>query len=215
VGQAVHLREQMARAGRSALRSRPEYAEFDCGSCHHELMQKSWRQARGYEGRRPGDPPIDLTRWRVLAPLARRVAPDLAQVFDAAARDLIAAASGGESLQEPAARASRAADSLSRKLNDPGLDLGREATLSLLAALAGDAAPAREFGYRGAGQIAMSLDALTRPLIASEGDTGRQLDAAVGRLFAVLKDPVAYDPAAFASGIEAVAARLRDAGGPR
>jgi hypothetical protein len=215
VGQAVHLREQMARAGRSALRSRPEYAEFDCGSCHHELMQKSWRQARGYEGRRPGDPPIDLTRWRVLAPLARRVAPDLAQVFDAAARDLIAAAGGGESLQEPAARASSAADSLGRKLDDPGLDLGREATLSLLAALAGDAAPAREFGYRGAGQIAMSLDALTRPLIASEGDAGRQLDAAVGRLFAVLKDPVAYDPAAFASGLEAVAARLRDAGGPR
>jgi hypothetical protein len=35
----------------------PDYARFDCWSCHHDLKRESWRQARGYEGA-PGRPPI-------------------------------------------------------------------------------------------------------------------------------------------------------------
>ena len=201
VGEAVHLRDQMYRAGRPHAGSLPEFAEFDCGSCHHELVQKSWRQARGYGGRRPGDPPVDLTRWRVLAPLASRVAPETAREMEAAAGELDASGAG---LQKGAERLARAAEDLARRLDDARLDLGREATEALLSALAADPGPAREFGYRGAGQVAMSIDSLSRPLIAVRAEAGKPLDAAVGRLFGVLKDPAAYDPAAFAKALDAI-----------
>ena len=35
----------------------PDYARFDCSSCHHELVRPSPRQQRGYEGA-PGRPPL-------------------------------------------------------------------------------------------------------------------------------------------------------------
>jgi hypothetical protein len=35
----------------------PEFAVFDCYSCHHDLKSKSWRQERGYRGQ-PGRPPM-------------------------------------------------------------------------------------------------------------------------------------------------------------
>ena len=35
----------------------PDYARFDCWSCHHDLKRESWRQARGFTGS-PGRPPI-------------------------------------------------------------------------------------------------------------------------------------------------------------
>jgi len=209
VGEAVHLRDQMQRAVRPSSGSLPEFAELDCGSCHHELLPKSWRTARGYANRRPGDPPIDLTRWRVLSPLARRMAPDTAREMEAAAGELAAPAAGRPKAAE---RLSRAAWDLARLLNDPKLDLGRETTLALLSALAGDPAPASEFGYRGAGQIAMSIDSLSRPLIASRPEAGKSLDAEVGRLFGLLENSANYDPAAFAKALEAIKAPLREAG---
>jgi hypothetical protein len=38
----------------------PDYARFDCASCHHELQRPSWRQERGFI-LTPGRPPIG--RW--------------------------------------------------------------------------------------------------------------------------------------------------------
>jgi hypothetical protein len=35
----------------------PEFAEYDCFACHHDLRQPSWRQARGYGKRLPGSLP--------------------------------------------------------------------------------------------------------------------------------------------------------------
>ncbi len=44
----------------------PDYARYDCWSCHHDLKRESWRQARGYEmppGRVPvGEWPLPLVR---------------------------------------------------------------------------------------------------------------------------------------------------------
>ncbi len=38
----------------------PDYARFDCASCHHELERPSWRQERGFDG--PPGRPV-LNRW--------------------------------------------------------------------------------------------------------------------------------------------------------
>src|SRR5205085_56753 len=66
VGQAVQLRESLQQLGRRASGSVkgsgwPEYAELECFACHHSLTKNedSWRQQRGYEHRRPGNPPWD------------------------------------------------------------------------------------------------------------------------------------------------------------
>src|SRR5207249_2939948 len=32
----------------------PEFAEYGCYACHHDLGEPSWRQQRGYGGRTPG-----------------------------------------------------------------------------------------------------------------------------------------------------------------
>ncbi|HZM69338.1 MAG TPA: multiheme c-type cytochrome [Candidatus Cryosericum sp.] len=207
VGEAVHLRDQMSRAARREPGARPEFADLDCGSCHHELVQKSWRQARGYAGRRAGDPPFDLSRWRVLAPLARRAAPSIAKEIDAAAAELAASPADPRG---PASRLSGAADQLARKLGEPAADFGRETTLAILADLAGDASPAREFGFRGAGQTAMAIDSLGRALIEAGGRSGPALDASVEALFDTLKNPAAYDPDAFAGALRSVASRLKE-----
>jgi len=52
----------------------PEFAETGCFACHHDLQSPSWRQARSYPGRRPGDYPWGT--W--LFPLAPTVADELA-----------------------------------------------------------------------------------------------------------------------------------------
>ena len=69
VGQAVQLREQLKRVARESQGGIwPEYAELDCFACHHNLMaaKDSWRQERGYAGRRPGNAPLNLSRYVVL-----------------------------------------------------------------------------------------------------------------------------------------------------
>ncbi len=75
VGQAVQLREQLLRAARNAQSNIwPEYSDLDCFACHHSLTnaENSWQQERGYAsfpggaGRRPGNPPWNLSRYVVL-----------------------------------------------------------------------------------------------------------------------------------------------------
>jgi hypothetical protein len=52
----------------------PEFAQFDCYACHHDLKSDSWRQRRGYLGR-PGRPPF--REWpTILARLDNRLVAD-------------------------------------------------------------------------------------------------------------------------------------------
>src|ERR1700678_3081926 len=56
-GQAVQLQQSLLRlASRAKGKVWPEYSELQCYSVHHSLTtpEYSWRQARGYPGRRPG-----------------------------------------------------------------------------------------------------------------------------------------------------------------
>ncbi len=81
VGQVVSaqaaLRLLADRAG-DEKRPWPEFAEYDCSACHHDLEAPSWRQDRGYEGRSPGSLPWG--GWYAAMP--RRLDPSLAGDFD-------------------------------------------------------------------------------------------------------------------------------------
>jgi hypothetical protein len=50
---SVRLLEHQARAKDTW----PEFAQFDCYACHHDLKSNEWRHQRGYEGK-PGRPPM-------------------------------------------------------------------------------------------------------------------------------------------------------------
>ena len=67
VGAAVALRTSMRLlADEAAAKEKegapgqewPDYARFDCWSCHHDLKRESWRQARGYHEGPPGRVPV-------------------------------------------------------------------------------------------------------------------------------------------------------------
>ena len=60
----------------------PEFAEYDCSACHHDLEDPSWRQKRGYDDRPPGSLPWG--GWYAAMP--RRLDPSLAGDFDGMAR---------------------------------------------------------------------------------------------------------------------------------
>jgi len=82
VGQAVQLREQLKRVARESQNGIwPEYAELECFACHHSLTaaKDSWRQERGYAGRRPGNPPFNLARYVVFRHVIQEADPGAAQ----------------------------------------------------------------------------------------------------------------------------------------
>src|SRR5262249_30794352 len=49
----------------------PEYAEYECAACHHDLQQPSERQEGGFAGRRPGAPPWGTWYYPLLPALGR------------------------------------------------------------------------------------------------------------------------------------------------
>jgi hypothetical protein len=49
----------------------PEFAEYHCYACHHDLQQPSWRQQRGYSGRAAGALPWGTWYWPLILPLSR------------------------------------------------------------------------------------------------------------------------------------------------
>ncbi|HLW42963.1 MAG TPA: multiheme c-type cytochrome, partial [Candidatus Acidoferrales bacterium] len=84
-GQAVQLRASMERiAWRAKGKNWPEYSELQCFACHHSLTvpEQSWRQERGYAGRRPGDPPWNGSPFAVFRELAHQVDNDVASRLD-------------------------------------------------------------------------------------------------------------------------------------
>ena len=84
-GQAVQLRQSLLRlASRSHGKIWPEYSELQCYACHHSLTppEQSWRQARGYPGRRPGNPPWNPSRYAVFRDVVHQLDGENAEKLD-------------------------------------------------------------------------------------------------------------------------------------
>lgn len=194
VSALVSLRESMnllaAQADVGAMPEKgegwPEFAQFDCYACHHDLKAKSWRQARGYAGK-PGRP--DMRPWpTVLAPLAilhaAKGAPDaekkLAKEFRDKAKDLSEAFTAqpfGEpkAVAKAARSASQWADGLLKELRSVRFDrpaaqrllggMGKESKARLL-----DFDSARQFGW-----AFRSIQAELDPQSLKESETAKLL----------------------------------------
>lgn len=213
-GQAVQLRENMRRIARSANRFWPEYAELDCFSCHHSLTLSgdSWRQERGYHGRRPGNPPWNPSRFAVFQIVANEVDPEGAQQLETHVRRVNGLVSDITSdrnrISAAASATAEVADRVAHRLRDMQFDAAMSMRLLKRISAEGDRIAAQ--GERAAEQAAMALDSLVLAYSANTKlPNEQQTKSAVNNLFELLNNPSAYSPGPFARQMRQVNAALQ------
>lgn len=208
VGQAVQLREQLKRVARESTNGIwPEYAELDCFACHHNLVaaKDSWRQERGYPGRRPGNAPFNLSRFVVLNHVVQDSDPSVARDLQAAIDQIYAGVTALNSnraqVASEATSASEIAGRLATRLNTMKFDQAQ--TLRLLTSISGDADGISGQGERAAEQATMALDSLFIAY-SKNGKLGNdaRIRAAINALFRQLDDPSAYNGFQFAAAMK-------------
>jgi Cytochrome c554 and c-prime len=214
-GQAVELRESMARlAGRTRGKNWPEFSEMQCYACHHSLTppEQSWRQARGYPGRRPGDPPWNAARYAVFRDVVQELAGGQAHRLDDQVAQVTALMSvlnpDREAVATAATNVSRTADEMVASVQGASYDPA--ATLRLLRKICGDADEISDEGEQSAAQAAMAIQSL---FVAYDRDaklaTSTEIRAAISGLFQQLQTPSSYDPRKFSQQMQQVNALLR------
>ncbi|MGB8888294.1 MAG: multiheme c-type cytochrome [Candidatus Korobacteraceae bacterium] len=215
VGQAVQLRESLYELERQANGPIwPEYAELDCFACHHSLTaaMDSWRQERGYPGRRPGNPPWNQARVVVFRDLVKELHPDTAQRLDdelMGLADLMNQLNGNrQKIAASAKHAAVIAGELAIQLDSQAYDSGL--TLRLMRRIAIDSKAIANQDERAAQQAAMTLDDLymayqqnTKPPL--NADVGTAIDALIQQL---QQNPSAYSAPKFAAGMQRVSQTL-------
>jgi Cytochrome c554 and c-prime len=214
-GQAVQLQQSLLRlASRAHGKPWPEFSELQCYSCHHSLTtpENSWRQARGYPGRRPGDPPWNPSRYTIFHEVIFQADGDDATKLDSELSRLAQLMSqlnpDRDAVAASANNCAHLVGDLSSKLNAMPSDSA--STLRLLQKILGDADNVSGQGEHAAAQAAMAIQSL---FVAYERNqklqNATEIRAAISALFQDLQDPSAYDPARFAGKMRQVNALLR------
>ncbi|HJR58024.1 MAG TPA: multiheme c-type cytochrome [Vicinamibacterales bacterium] len=207
IGQLVHLRSSLDRlAQRVTGPVWPEYAELDCFACHHSLTraEDSWRQAQGYENRRPGNPALNLSRWttarHVLAALDEPAARELNEVMSALARDGSRLRVDSKQVVGHIERARAILDrGIARAVaSKPDARTGT----ALLRAIASEAEAIAARGERSAEQAAMALETLYTASATRESSPA--VRALFDELFQQFQSPSSFDPRRFVAQVRKV-----------
>jgi hypothetical protein len=201
-------------AWRAKSKNWPEYSELQCFSCHHSLTapEQSWRQERGYAGRRPGDPPWNGSRYAVFRELAHQVDNDAATRLDDQVAQLSKSLSQINPDRDAVASASSAAATLSNQLATRIETQPYDAamTLRLLQHISDDSDEISNQGERAAEQAAMAFDSLFIAYSRTERiANAADVRAAINGLFQQLENPSNYNPADFAKQMRKVGLLLR------
>ena len=204
VGQAVQLREQLAKVSREAQGGAwPEFAELDCFACHHSLTpaKDSWRQELGYASRKAGNPAWNLSRWVILREIANEVDRASGQQLTIQVDAVYAVVSSPQSdraqIAARASVASETADRLAHQLVQAPLDPAR-----LMKAIASDGEYIAAQDERAAEQAAMALDSLF--VARGKVENAEALRPAIQALFKQFEDPSSYNVYKFAAQMRAV-----------
>jgi hypothetical protein len=214
-GQAVQLRQSLLRlASRSRGKVWPEYSELQCYACHHSLTPpgQSWRQARGYPGRRPGNPPWNPSRYTVFHDVVQQLDGENAERLDTELTHLSQLMSqlnpDRDAVAASATNSAHLADDLMSKINSTVYDPAM--TLHLLQKISADAENISAQDEHSAAQAAMAIQSLFLAYDQNEKlQNSAQLRVAIKGLFQELQNPSAYDPARFAGHMKEVNALLR------
>jgi hypothetical protein len=210
VGQAVQLREALNRLNRRASGPNwPEYAEYECFACHHNLTkpEASWRQAEGYRDRQPGAPVWNPATYAVFRHVAGAVDASTTTQLVSQLKEieqLSGKPSGKEQLAEHAREAGALADRIAHEVEAREYD--RNLTTKLLLDIANDSEAISKEGERSAEQATMALDSLSLAYTKNEHVANQEeLRAAINELFQQLANPSAYNAPKFASQMQKVA----------
>jgi Cytochrome c554 and c-prime len=213
-GQAVQLQQSLLHlASRSRGKIWPEYSQLECYACHHSLVpaEQSWRQARGYPNRRPGDPPWNASYYMVFRDLVRQIDEPSAQQLDTGLKHVANLMSelnpNREEVAAAATSSAHLAEAWAQKLNsmlyDPAL------TMRLLKQISSDSDPISNAGEHSAAQAAMALQSL---FVAYEHNqklqNGPEVRAAINGLFQQLESPSSYDAPRFSRQMREVSVLL-------
>ncbi|HUF23827.1 MAG TPA: multiheme c-type cytochrome [Vicinamibacterales bacterium] len=209
VGQLVHLRNSLDRLAHRANTSWPEYGELDCFACHHSLTpaMDSWRQAAGYENRRPGNPALNVSRWttarHVLAAFDAEAADEMRPIMTALQRDASRLRGDGSAIAGHVARARGILDrAIARAVAArPDAAVARR----LLRSIASDAAAIASQGERAAEQAAMAMETL---YTATASGSHAEVRVAFDDLFRQFQSPSSYDPRRFVAQVKKLEAAL-------
>ena len=187
----------------------PEYSELSCFACHHSLgpAKDSWRQAHGYEGRRPGDPAWNSSRYAVFRLLAKQIDSGSGQELD---RHLLAVSNEMSKLnpdRAAVANAASAAAPLAQQIAErlAAMQYDQAVTLRMMQRIADDAEDIAIADERAAEQAAMAMDSL---YIAYAKDTKPSNDAevrgAINVLFQLLENPSSFNADQFAAALRRI-----------
>jgi hypothetical protein len=220
-GQAVQLRASMERLIWRARNERfdkkevwPEYSELSCFACHHSLgaAKDSWRQQHGYEGRRPGDPGWNNSRYAVFRHFAKQIDSASAQELD---RQLAIVSTEMSKLNPDrgtVVNAANAAALLAQRIAErmATMPYDQAITLRMLQRIGDDAENIALADERAAEQATMALDSL---YIAYSKDAkpanAAEVRAAINGLFQQLEIPSAYNADQFAAALRRLRPMLR------
>jgi hypothetical protein len=209
IGQAVALRESMKQLVRrtkaEAGTGWPDFADFECSSCHHNLVVPSARQERGYIGR-AGVPPWNESRYVVFRLAVGTILAAQQKPLD----DLIARLKGqlekgpGARLQvaETAASVAVLVDELIPQLEKAPLD--RQVISRLLRSISGASENIARAGIRSAEQATMAVDALYHAGTSDSGKADDAFNAQIDLLYDALQSMPRYDPDGFASSLKRI-----------
>jgi hypothetical protein len=210
LAQPIALREsvgQLQRATSKAADSWPDFAVFDCSSCHHALTVPSERQERAHAGR-AGLPPWDEARYMVTRHLMGAVSPAMRKELDAHVANL------RKALENPVKDRAQSAAAMQRivELTNQSLPVIEKAALdsqlamSMLRDIAADGFNIAWAGMRTAEQATMSVDVLYNAIHPTR--PADPVNAQISRLYELLQSQATYSPAQFAAALKKLATLL-------
>jgi hypothetical protein len=215
-GQAVQLRASLERLGWRARNERydkkdvwPEYSELSCVACHHALVpaKDSWRQAHAYEGRRPGDPAWNASRYVVFRLLAKQVdssaADELEKHLAALAGQMSSLNADRGAVASEAAAAAPLAQRMAERL--AGMKYDQDLALHMLQQITGDAENISLADERAAEQATMAIDSLYIAYSKeAKPKNSEELRVAINGLFQQLENPSSYNADQFAGALRRI-----------
>lgn len=206
-GQASTLRASMEQFERringKAWDAWPEFADFECASCHHNLVLPSSRQQRGFIGR-AGAPAWNEAHYVVFRHLLTATSQAERTRLDDAVRDLRQLAQTPLSSRQKLAAAAGRIAQIARDAATPAgkQPLDPQSMTKLLQAISGDASNIAFAGIRAAEQATMSIDVLYN--ILRPGRPNDAVNAQIQRLYDLLQSQARYNPEEFAAQLRQI-----------
>ncbi|WP_293380085.1 multiheme c-type cytochrome [Phenylobacterium sp.] len=217
VGQAMALERMLTLYGpRTPGGAFPEFAFFDCQSCHRTMASSDpkWRPVSEANPARPipvGQPPFNDENMIMLSAAAKVAAPGLFQRFETDSRAFHVALA--EDRGQAVAKA-QALAATSRAMADAFAQhaFSRAETLAIFEALLSSETAKRYTDFSGAAQAVMAADTLLNAMTA-EGAIDRAAAARVrpdlDRAYQAVRDPNAFRPAEARAALQQVADKVR------